>query len=87
VGVSRPLAGHGLAVAARAAVLQGRPPFAGGRGWFGGTVAGVLILAVSFNLVNILGLPIALELLVKGGIIFGVAALHVAAQRKEGLMA
>jgi hypothetical protein len=37
--------------------------------------------------VNILGLPYAMELLVKGGIIFGVAAVHVAAQRKEGLMA
>jgi ribose/xylose/arabinose/galactoside ABC-type transport system permease subunit len=74
----------GLALLARSGVSS---TFAGGRGGIGGTVAGVLILAVSFNLVNILGLPIDMELLVKGAIIFGVAALHVAAQRKEGLMA
>ena len=86
-GVSSTFAGQGFEFDALAAVVLGGTTFAGGRGGIGGTVAGVLILAVSFNLVNILGLPIALELLVKGGIIFGVAALHVAAQRKEGLMA
>ena len=86
-GVSSTFAGQGFEFDALAAVVLGGTTFAGGRGGVGGTVAGVLILAVSFNLVNILGLPFAMELLVKGGIIFGVAALHVAAQRKEGLMA
>jgi len=86
-GVSSTFAGQGFEFDALAAVVLGGTTFAGGRGGIGGTVAGVLILAVSFNLVNILGLPFDLELLVKGGIIFGVAALHVAAQRKEGLMA
>jgi ribose/xylose/arabinose/galactoside ABC-type transport system permease subunit len=86
-GVSSTFAGQGFEFDALAAVVLGGTTFAGGRGGIGGTVAGVLILAVSFNLVNILGLPFAMELLVKGGIIFGVAALHVAAQRKEGLMA
>lgn len=86
-GVSSTFAGQGFEFDALAAVVLGGTTFAGGRGGIGGTVAGVLILAVSFNLVNILGLPFAMELLVKGGIIFGVAALHVTAQRKEGLMA
>lgn len=86
-GVSSTFAGQGFEFDALAAVVLGGTTFAGGRGGIGGTVAGVLILAVSFNLVNILGLPFDMELLVKGGIIFGVAALHVAAQRKEGLMA
>jgi ribose transport system permease protein len=86
-GVSSTFAGQGFEFDALAAVVLGGTTFAGGRGGIGGTVAGVLILAVSFNLVNILGLPIDMELLVKGAIIFGVAALHVAAQRKEGLMA
>ncbi|MFN8518073.1 MAG: ABC transporter permease [Chloroflexota bacterium] len=86
-GVSSTFAGQGFEFDALAAVVLGGTTFAGGRGGIGGTVAGVLILAVSFNLVNILGLPIDMELLVKGGIIFGVAALHVAAQRKEGVMA
>jgi ribose/xylose/arabinose/galactoside ABC-type transport system permease subunit len=86
-GVSSNFAGQGFEFDALAAVVLGGTTFQGGRGGVGGTVAGVLILAVSFNLVNILGLPFDMELLVKGGIIFGVAALHVAAQRKEGLMA
>jgi len=86
-GVSSTFAGQGFEFDALAAVVLGGTTFAGGRGGIGGTVAGVLILAVSFNLVNILGLPIDMELLVKGAIIFGVAALHVAAQRKEGVMA
>jgi ribose/xylose/arabinose/galactoside ABC-type transport system permease subunit len=85
-GVSSTFAGQGFEFDALAAVVLGGTTFAGGRGGIGGTVAGVLILAVSFNLVNILGLPIDLELLVKGAIIFGVAAVHVAAQRKEGIM-
>ncbi len=86
-GVSSTFAGQGFEFDALAAVVLGGTTFAGGRGGIGGTVAGVLILAVSFNLVNILGLPFNMELLVKGAIIFGVAALHVWAQRKEGLMA
>lgn len=85
-GVSSTFAGQGFEFDALAAVVLGGTTFAGGRGGIGGTVAGVLILAVSFNLVNIIGLPFDMELLVKGAIIFGVAALHVAAQRKEGLM-
>jgi ribose/xylose/arabinose/galactoside ABC-type transport system permease subunit len=85
-GVSSNFAGQGFEFDALAAVVLGGTTFRGGRGGIGGTIAGVLILAVSFNLVNILGLPFNMELLVKGGIIFGVAALQVASQRKEGTL-
>lgn len=85
-GVSSSFAGQGFEFDALAAVVLGGTTFRGGRGGIGGTVAGVLILATSFNLVNILGLPFNMELLVKGGIIFGVAALQVASQRKEGTL-
>ncbi|MCY7420090.1 MAG: ABC transporter permease [Chloroflexi bacterium] len=83
-GVSSNFAGQGFEFDALAAVVLGGTTFRGGRGGIGGSIAGVLILATSFNLVNILGLPFNMELLVKGGIIFGVAALQVASQRKEG---
>jgi len=84
-GVSSNFAGQGFEFDALAAVVLGGTTFRGGRGGIGGTIAGVLILATSFNLVNILGLPFNMELLVKGGIIFGVAALQVASQRREGI--
>ena len=43
----------------------------------------MLILTTTFSLVSILGLDFNMELIVKGGIIFGVAALHVVSQRRE----
>ena len=55
----------------------------GGRGGIGGTLAGVLILATTFSLVSILGLDFNMELIVKGAIIFGVAAWHVMSQHRE----
>jgi ribose/xylose/arabinose/galactoside ABC-type transport system permease subunit len=82
-GVSSAFAGQGFEFDALAAVILGGTTFQGGRGGIGGTVAGVLILAVTFNLVNILGLAFNMELIVKGAIIFGVAALHVMSQRRE----
>lgn len=82
-GVSSTFAGQGFEFDALAAVILGGTTFEGGRGGIGGTLAGVLILATTFSLVNILGLGFDMELIVKGGIIFGVAALHVLSQRRE----
>jgi ribose/xylose/arabinose/galactoside ABC-type transport system permease subunit len=82
-GVSSTFAGQGFEFDVLAAVILGGTTFEGGRGGIGGTVAGVLILATTFSLVNILGLDFDMELIVKGAIIFGVAALHVWSQRRE----
>ena len=82
-GVSSTFAGQGFEFDALAAVILGGTTFEGGRGGIGGTLAGVLILATTFSLVSILGLDFNMELIVKGGIIFGVAALHVVSQRRE----
>lgn len=82
-GVSSTFAGQGYEFDVLAAVILGGTTFEGGRGGIGGTLAGVLILATTFSLVNILGLDFDMELIVKGGIIFGVAALHVMSQRRE----
>ena len=69
VGVSSAFAGQTYTFDALAAVLLGGTTFQGGRGGIVGTLAGVLILVVSFNLVNILGLNFNLQLVVKGVII------------------
>ena len=42
----------------------------------GGTVAGVLILMVAFNLVNVVGLDYHAQLIVKGLIIVAASAIY-----------
>ena len=76
VGVSSAFAGQTYTFDALAAVLLGGTTFQGGRGGIVGTLAGVLILVVAFNLVNILGLNFNLQLVVKGVIIIGAATLY-----------
>jgi ribose/xylose/arabinose/galactoside ABC-type transport system permease subunit len=76
VGVSSAFAGQTYTFDALAAVLLGGTTFHGGRGGIVGTLAGVLILVVAFNLVNILGLNFNLQLVLKGVIIVGAATLY-----------
>lgn len=82
-GVSSNFAGQGFEFDALAAVVLGGTSFAGGRGGVGGTVAGILVLVTAFWLVNILGLNFNAQLIVKGAIIIGAAALYVLVQRRE----
>jgi ribose/xylose/arabinose/galactoside ABC-type transport system permease subunit len=76
VGVSSAFAGQTYTFDALAAVLLGGTTFQGGRGGILGTLAGVLILVVAFNLVNILGLNFNLQLILKGVIIIIAASLY-----------
>jgi ribose transport system permease protein len=76
VGVSSAFAGQTYTFDALAAVLLGGTTFQGGRGGILGTLAGVLILVVAFNLVNILGLNFNLQLVLKGVIIIVAATLY-----------
>jgi len=76
VGVSSAFAGQTYTFDSLAAVLLGGTTFQGGRGGIVGTLAGVLILVVAFNLVNILGLNFNLQLVLKGVIIIGAATLY-----------
>jgi ribose/xylose/arabinose/galactoside ABC-type transport system permease subunit len=83
VGVSSAFAGQGLEFDALAAAVLGGTTFEGGRGGVVGTLAGVLILVVSFNLVSILGLGFYIQAALKGAIIIGAAGLYRALQRSE----
>ena len=76
VGVSSAFAGQAYTFDALAAVLLGGTTFQGGRGGVVGTLAGVLILVVAFNLVNILGLNFNLQLVIEGVIIIMAATLY-----------
>ena len=75
-GVSSTFAGRGLEFDVLAAVVLGGTTFEGGRGGIGGTVAGLLVLVVAFNLVNIVGLDYNAQLIVKGAIIIAASALY-----------
>ena len=55
----------------------GGTSFEGGRGGVLGTIAGVLILVILYNLVLLLHLPIQAQHIVKGVIILMAASLYV----------
>jgi ribose/xylose/arabinose/galactoside ABC-type transport system permease subunit len=74
IGTGAVTAGGGFELESIAAALIGGTAFGGGRGRISGTIAGVLILVVLFNLVNLLGLPSQLQQIVRGAVIvLGVA--------------
>lgn len=75
-GVSNTLSGQGLEFQVLAAVVLGGTTFEGGRGGIAGTIAGVLILVLAFNLVNIGGLPYHMQLVVMGTIIILASAIY-----------
>ena len=75
-GVSSTFTGRGFEFDALAAIVLGGTVFSGGRGTVIGTVAGVLVLFIAFNLVNILGLNYNLQLVLKGAIIIGASAAY-----------
>lgn len=83
-GVSSTSAGQGLEFQVLAAVVLGGTTFEGGRGGIAGTVAGVLVLVIAFNLVNIAGLPYQMQLVVLGCIIILASALYGRISERAG---
>ena len=69
IGIADNWVGRGYELDSVAAVVMGGTTFEGGRGGVIGTIVGVLILVVLFNLVLLLHLPVQAQLLVKGAII------------------
>jgi ribose/xylose/arabinose/galactoside ABC-type transport system permease subunit len=80
-GVSSTYAGRGLEFDVLAAVVLGGTTFAGGRGGVGGTVAGVFVLFIAFNLANLIGLPFHAQLALKGAIIIAASAAYESLRR------
>lgn len=75
-GVSSTFTGRGFEFDALAAIVLGGTVFSGGRGTVLGTVAGVLVLFIAFNMVNILGLNYNWQLALKGAIIIAASAAY-----------
>jgi ribose/xylose/arabinose/galactoside ABC-type transport system permease subunit len=75
-GVSTTTSGRGFELDTLAAIVLGGTVFEGGRGSAAATVAGVLVLFIAFNIVNILGLNFNLQLVVKGLIVIIASAAY-----------
>ena len=73
-GVSGTFSGRGLEFDVLAAIVLGGTTFAGGTGGVAGTVAGLLVLFIAFNLVNLVGLNYNSQLIIKGLIIIAASA-------------
>jgi ribose transport system permease protein len=76
MGVGEPDIGEGLELNTIAAVILGGTSLAGGVGGIVGTVAGVLILALIDNILNLLRVSSFYQLVVKGVIILIAVSIH-----------
>lgn len=82
IGTGDTAAGNGMELDSIAAVLIGGTAFGGGKGRAEGTVAGVLILTVLFNIFNLMGISRFAHLIVKGVVVIIGVALY--STRKRG---
>jgi ribose/xylose/arabinose/galactoside ABC-type transport system permease subunit len=78
LGAGDPLAGTGFDWDSIAAVVIGGTALAGGRGGLGGTFAGVLILSMINNLMNLLNVSPFLQMIIKGLIILIAVLVSIA---------
>lgn len=81
IGTGDTAAGTGMELDSIAAVLIGGTAFGGGKGSAEGTVAGVLILTVLFNVFNLMGVSRFAHLIVKGVVIIIGVALYSSRKR------
>jgi ribose transport system permease protein len=82
IGTGDTAAGEGMELDAIAAVLIGGTAFGGGKGSAEGTVAGVLILTVLFNIFNLMGISRFAHLIVKGVVVIVGVALYSTRPRR-----
>ncbi len=69
IGISDNWVGKGYELDSIAAVVMGGTTFEGGRGGVLGTIVGVLIIMMLYNLVLLLHLPVQMQYVVKGAVI------------------
>jgi len=81
IGISDNWVGKGYELDSIAAVVMGGTSFAGGRGGVMGTIVGVLIIIMLYNLVLLLHLPVQVQYIVKGSIIILAASFYAIFRR------
>lgn len=82
IGTGDTASGEGMELDSIAAVLIGGTAFGGGKGRVEGTIAGVLILTVLFNVFNLMGISRFAHLIVKGVVVIIGVALYSSRRRE-----
>jgi ribose transport system permease protein len=80
IGSGDPLVGQPFAIDAVAATALGGTLLSGGLGTIGGSIAGVAVLALLANGLNLLNIPSFYQLVIKGILLVGAVSTH---RRKE----
>lgn len=81
LGSGYPFAGSGFELKAIVAVVLGGTALVGGRGGVIGTLGGVFLLAISANILNLLGISPFVQQVVDGAIIIVAVAIYTAGRR------
>jgi ribose/xylose/arabinose/galactoside ABC-type transport system permease subunit len=76
LGTGYPNAGTGFELDAIVAVVLGGTPLSGGRGTILGTLAAVMVLGVTANLLNLLGMSAFIQMVVKGAIVIAAVLIN-----------
>jgi len=76
LGTGYPNAGTGFELDAIVAVVLGGTPLSGGRGTILGSVAAVIVLGVTANLLNLLGMSAFIQMVVKGAIVIAAVLIN-----------
>jgi ribose/xylose/arabinose/galactoside ABC-type transport system permease subunit len=76
LGTGYPNAGTGFELDAIVAVVLGGTPLSGGRGSILGTLAAVMVLGVTANLLNLLGMSAFIQMVVKGVIVIAAVLIN-----------
>ena len=77
IGIADNWVGKGYELDSIAAVVMGGTSFQGGQGGVLGTIAGVLIIMMLYNLILLLHLPVQAQYIVKGAVIVLAASFYV----------
>jgi ribose/xylose/arabinose/galactoside ABC-type transport system permease subunit len=80
--VADPLSGSGFELDAIAATVIGGTTFDGGKGGIGGTIIGVLILAMLNNILNLLNISPYAQQIVKGAVLAGAVVMNEYKRRR-----
>jgi ribose/xylose/arabinose/galactoside ABC-type transport system permease subunit len=82
IGISDNWVGKGYELDSIAAVVMGGTTFEGGRGGVVGTIVGVIIVMMLFNIVLLVGLPVQAQYIVKGVVIILATSFYASFRRQ-----
>lgn len=82
IGIADNWVGKGYELDSIAAVVMGGTTFEGGRGGVLGTIVGVLIVMMLYNIVLLLGLPVQMQYVVKGVVIILATSFYASFRRR-----